>query len=118
MLLHERHGIETDELTEELIQETYDIINQYDNIYLEDLRLDIDEIDYDQELQKTKISSEELLKWLNQIDCDNAIVELTKPIIDELVENIFIYENKSLKVVLKFENEYKEAIHLLKHQKN
>jgi len=73
---------------------------------------------FNHELQKTTMSSEELLKWINKIDYNNTIIELNKSTIDELVENIFIYENKSLKVVFKFENEYKETIKLLKKQNN
>lgn len=60
---------------------------------------------------KAKSTKDTVIKKIKQLTESN---KLTKKIVDELVENIVIYNNQRIKINFRFKDEYKKAIKLIK----
>lgn len=76
---------------------------------LNNLRLKKEDIEKD--------NNEFNLEWLNEIKKLNKINSITKNVIDEFIDNIFIKEDGSINIEFKFKEPYKETIEYLKTKK-
>lgn len=65
-----------------------------------------------EENQKSAVSIN--LDWINQFKKIKNIDILSKSIVDEFIENIFIREDGSINIVFKYNNEYEDALKFLK----
>ena len=55
--------------------------------------------------------------WLKKFSDSNQLEILNKKIIDELIEDIVIDENKNIKIIFKYEDKYLEALDFIKQHK-
>ena len=76
---------------------------------LNNLRLKKEDIEKD--------NNEFNLEWLNEIKKLNKINSITKNVIDEFIDNIFVKEDGSINIEFKFKEPYKETIEYLKTKK-
>ena len=65
-------------------------------------------------LEKIDFNSEKNKQWIDEFKKNKNLEKLNKKVIDELIEDIFIYENGNVKVIFKYKDEYFEAIDFLK----
>ena len=66
-------------------------------------------------LTKSKISTNKL-DWLNKVKKIGKISEIDRNIIDEFISNIYVNEDRSVKIVFRFKEEYEDALKYLKNQ--
>ena len=60
-------------------------------------------------LEKLGYKSKENKEWVKKFIKNHNMEDLTKEIIDDLVDNIFVLENGDLRVVFKYQDEFFEA---------
>ena len=79
------------------------------------------------ELNSLRLSKEELenekdnkfnLDWLKEIKKLNKINTITRNVVDEFIQNIYVCEDKNIKIEFKYKDQYEEAIRYLKSQKS
>ena len=72
-------------------------------------------------LQKEELDKKEIsqfnMNWLNGIKRLDKIATITKKIVNEYIENIYVSENKTIKIDFKYQDPYNEAIRYLKSRK-
>lgn len=56
-------------------------------------------------------------EWINKFKQNQGITELTKPVVDNLIDNIYICENERIIVSFKYEDEYKQALEFINDNK-
>lgn len=56
-------------------------------------------------------------EWINKFKQNQGITELTKPVLDNLVDNIYICEDERIIVSFKYEDEYKQALEFINDNK-
>ena len=66
-------------------------------------------------LTKSKISTNKL-DWLNKVKKMGKVSEIDRNIIDEFISNIYVNEDRSIKIVFRFKEEYEDALKYLKNQ--
>ena len=107
------------EQQEKLIDE---LVKDYNNMITKEDFEDFHK-EYLFELNNLKIKKEELEKneisqfnmnWLNEIKNFDKVSTITKNVISEYIDNIYVYENKTIKIDFKYQNPYNEAIRYLK----
>lgn len=78
------------------------------------------------ELNNLRLSREELeeekinkfnLDWLNDLKSLDKITTITKSVVDEFINNIYICEDKNIKIEFKYNEQYNEAIRYLNSTK-
>jgi hypothetical protein len=79
------------------------------------------------ELNNLKLAKEEIesqnektfnLDWLNNLKKLEKLDSINKLIVDEFIENIYIYEDRRIKIDFKYIDQYNEAIRYLKFGKS
>ena len=55
--------------------------------------------------------------WINVFRKNQNITELTREILGDLIDVIYIHEGGDITVVFKYENEYKQALKFIKDNK-
>ncbi len=58
------------------------------------------------------------MDWLNDLKIYEQINVITKCIVDEFIQNIYICEDKSIKIEFKYGERYNDASSYLKLEKN
>ena len=84
---------------------------EVDNIVQEEIDNDKEEI----ENQNEKTFN---LDWLNNLKKLEKLDSINKLIVDEFIENIYIYEDRRIKIDFKYIDQYNEAIRYLKFGKS
>ena len=70
-----------------------------------------------EELNKAKINSYNL-NWINNFKKREHIETIDRNIVDSLIENIFVNDDKTIEIHFKFKNQYEDALGYLKMQDN
>ncbi len=86
-------------LIEEKINKLLDEIDLYTSTYQENIK---------------KIRKDDF--WIGHYKRNRKIKNVTKEILDELIECIYVYEDGSLKIVFKYQDEYERLIEYLKNE--
>lgn len=68
-------------------------------------------------LSKNKINSYNL-EWINQFKKIEKLQEIDRNIVDSFIKNIFVNDDKSVDIIFRYKDEYKNAIGYLKSQNN
>ena len=101
-----------DDYKNELINdEDFDNFNEYYLYELNRLNLEKEAIEND------KVSKNSL-NWMNRILKLGYIDELNRNIVKEFINNIYVYNDKKIKIDFRFSNQYEEAIMYLKKRDN
>ena len=56
------------------------------------------------------------LEWLNKVKKMRQVSEIDRNLIDEFISNIYVNEDRSIKIVFRFKEEYEDALKYLKNQ--
>jgi len=65
-------------------------------------------------IEKTCYNSDKNKNWIQEFKKNKNINTLTKKVVDELIDDIFVYENGNIKICFKYQDEYFEAIDFIK----
>lgn len=88
---------------------------EYSEEYLRNIKNIQETLNYlseEKEQYKEQMQSEN--SWITVFKKNKNISELSKQVIDELVDCIYIYENERITVSFKFDDEYKNALNYIK----
>lgn len=92
--------------------------NEYTKEYSSQIRKIEDNIDnYYKELKDLEQASMES-NWIEHFIKYKNINSLSRELIDSLIDNIYVYENKKIKIKFKYEDEYNYLIDFIKRRKN
>lgn len=92
--------------------------NEYTKEYSSQIRKIEDNIDnYYKELKDLEQASMES-DWIEHFMKYKNINSLSRELIDSLIDNIYVYENKKIKIKFKYEDEYNYLIDFIKRRKN
>lgn len=92
--------------------------NEYTKEYSSQIRQIEDNIDnYYKELKDLEQASMES-DWIDNFIKYQNINSLSRELIDSLIDNIYVYENKKIKIKFKYEDEYNYLIDFIKRRKN
>ena len=92
--------------------------NDYTKEYGEQIRQSEDPIDkYYEELKEFDQASRES-SWIEYFTKYKNVNSLSRELIDSLVDNIYIYEDKKIKIKFKYEDEYNYLMDFIKRRKN
>ncbi len=91
--------------------------NEYTKEYGEQIRQFEDNIDeYYNELKNFEQASSGS-KWIEHFTKYKNVNSLSRELIDSLIDNIFVYEDKKIKIKFKYEDEYNYLIDFIKRRK-
>jgi hypothetical protein len=106
--------LEKDHNNEIVDDESY---NSYLNEYeIKLIKLEQFEKELKEKSKKESYKAEQKREWIQQFKKYKKIQTLTRNIITELVENIYICDNGYVKIIFKYEDCYKEAIEFIKNK--
>ena len=54
--------------------------------------------------------------WVEHFKKNNKIKKLSRNVLKELIDNIYVFEDGHIKINFKYADEYEEAIHYLKEK--
>ena len=109
---------------EKLLKE---IINDYEKDYISKNDFDSFNKEYIYNLNNLRIEKEEIekkkisgldLKWLNEYKRIGRLKNIDRNIISKFINNIYIDENKNIRIEFKYKDQYEDAIKYLKSQNN
>lgn len=109
---------------EKLLKE---IINDYEKDYISKNDFDSFNKEYIYNLNNLRIEKEEIekkkisgldLKWLNEYKRIGKLKNIDRNIISKFINNIYIDENKNIRIEFKYKDQYEDAIKYLKSQNN
>ena len=113
-------------------------IDKYKNLLddlLKDYKLDyISKEDFEDfnssymyELNKLRLEKENIeknnggcnnLEWINQFKKTGIITDITRRVVNQFIDKIFIYENKNIEIKLKYKDQYQDLLKYLRNQNN
>lgn len=92
--------------------------NEYTKEYGEQIRQCEDTIDkYYEELKEFDQATREC-NWIEYFTKYKNVNTLSRELIDSLIDNIYVYEDKKIKIKFKYEDEYNYLIDFVKRRKN
>lgn len=104
---------------------TQDLLKDYEQIYISQsdytdfngkYMLQINQLNIEkEELLKNKINSYNL-EWMKQLKKTGVIKEVDRNIVDCFIDNIYVNNDKSVNINLKFKSEYKNTLRYLKNK--
>ena len=56
--------------------------------------------------------------WIDKFTKYKNITELSKEVVDELIDDIYVHEGKEITIKFKYEDEYQKAIEYIKRNEN
>ena len=56
--------------------------------------------------------------WIEKFEANKNIKELSKEVIDDLIEDIFIHEDGNITILFKFQDEYQNVINYIKENEH
>lgn len=80
--------------------------------FLKNIKKDIEELNI--EIEKKGIKTANNKEWIDKFMKNRNITSLSKKVIDELIEDIYIYENGNIDIKFKYNDVYNEAIDFVK----
>ena len=104
-----------------------EVINDFKNDYISKDDFDYYNTNYLYELNNLKLEKEKIetninnkldLSWLYKLKDAKKIQKINKTIIDEFIEDIFVYENRNIEVIFKYGSQYDDLIKYLKMKEN
>ncbi len=107
-------------LLEELVKDYQcDFISQEDYLdFKEKYLYEINRLNLEkEEINNRKIKSYDL-KWIDNFRMNQKLEKLDRNIIENFIDNIYVYNDKSIDIKFKFKNEYEEALSYLKNEEN
>ena len=91
---------------------------EYEKEYNSSLKLLKEERqDTQNKLKEISINSDNNREWIDKFKVNKNIKILTKKVIDELIDDIFICENGNVKITFRYKDEYFEAIDFINQHK-
>ena len=81
---------------------------------IERLKVNIDKLKIEQ--QKNERKSISKCEWIEKLKKKKCITELSRDIIIELINNIYVHENGDITIQFKFQDELKNILHILQTQ--
>ena len=105
---------------EELVKDYQcDFISQEDYLdFKEKYLYEINRLNLEkEEINNRKIKSYDL-KWIDNFRMNQKLEKLDRNIIENFIDNIYVYNDKSIDIKFKFKNEYEEALSYLKNEEN
>jgi hypothetical protein len=104
---------------------TQDLLKDYEQIYISQsdytdfngkYMLQINQLNIEkEELLKNKINSYNL-EWMKQFKKTGVIKEIDRNVVDCFIDNIYVNNDKSVNINLKFKSEYKNTLRYLKNK--
>ena len=73
---------------------------------------------YGHKIEKTEKGADSKNEFLDQFVKYQNIDTLTREVVVALIDTIYIYENKKVKIVFKYQNPYLEALEYIKNNKD
>ena len=70
-----------------------------------------------EELSKFEKNDDNIV-WINKFTKYKNITKLSKEVVDELIDDIYVHEGKEITIKFKYEDEYKKAIEYIKRNEN
>ena len=107
-------------LLEELVKDYQcDFISQEDYLdFKEKYLYEINRLNLEkEEINNRKIKSYDL-KWIDNFRMNQKLEKQDRNIIENFIDNIYVYNDKSIDIKFKFKNEYEEALSYLKNEEN
>lgn len=110
--------------TQKLLDE---LKNDYKNNYISDEDFDMFKSKYLYNLNNLKMEKESLnqniiskvnLEWIKRFKKVGKLETLNKSIIDEFIDNIYVDDDRNIRIEFKFKSNYEEAIMYLKNKEN
>ncbi len=104
-----------------------DLKNDYKSNYISDEDFDIFKNKYLYSLNNLKMEKESLnnniiskvnLDWIKKFKKVGRLETLNKNIIDEFIDNIYVDDDRNIRIEFKFKSNYEEAIMYLKNKEN
>ena len=101
---------------EDITREEYlEYKHKYEND-IERLKLNIERLENEKKkYENQKVSSNE---WIEKFKRQKNITELSRDIIMELIECIYVHENEKITIKFKFEDEFKRCLEYIENNKN
>ena len=91
--------------------------NEYSKEYCQQIRKIEDNIDnYYKEVEDLKLACKND-EWIDYFLKYKNINSLSRELIDSLIDNIYVYEGKKIKIKYKYEDEYKHLLNFIKRRK-
>lgn len=75
-------------------------------------------MEYQDQIEKTEKGADSKNEFLDQFVKYQNIDKLTREVMVALIDTIYIYENKKVKIVFKYQNPYLEALEYIKNNKD
>lgn len=113
-VVHIKSGLYMDWKTGEITKEEYHHMKESFVIKEKDLRESIAQLE--NEIVESEKKHDESNEFIAHFKKYKKIEELDRKILDELVDTIYVYEEKRIKIVFKFRDEYKVAVEYLREQ--
>ena len=117
------HLIELDKEIDKYKKLQKEVIEDYKNNFISKGDFENFNENYLYKLNNLKLEKEQLensssntdfnLDWINKIKVDEKIKTLSKSIIDEYIDTIYIDENKNIKIKFRFKDEYENVLRYL-----
>ena len=92
----------------------YTLYFNFNEYYLYELN----RLNLEKEAIENDKASKNSLNWMNRILKLGYIDELNRNIVKEFINNIYVYNDKKIKIDFRFSNQYEEAIMYLKKRDN
>ena len=101
--------------------------NDYKSNYISDEDFDMFKSKYLYNLNNLKMEKESLnkniisrvnLEWIKRFKEVGKLETLNKNIIDEFIDNIYVDDDRNIRIEFKFKSNYEEAIMYLKNKEN
>ncbi|MCI9365299.1 MAG: recombinase family protein [Clostridia bacterium] len=107
-----KEAIKDDLICKFITREEY---TEYENEYNNCLkRLIREKKEISEKLKKINFKSDKNKEWINKFKENYKLQHLSKKVVDELIDDIYVYDNGNIKIVFKYEDEFFEAIDFLK----
>ena len=91
--------------------------NEYSKEYCQQIRKIEDNIDnYYKDIEDLKLACKND-EWIDYFLKNKNINSLSRELIDNLIDNIYVYEGKKIKIKYKYEDEYKHLLNFIKRRK-
>lgn len=99
------------------LNELFSITNIFNKNNLKEFTIEVNPEDIEKEKIENNKNQKIDLDWINKIKAVGKIDELNKFIVNEFIDNIYVTENRNIKIDFKFDDQYEDLIKYLKSQK-
>lgn len=107
-----KDSVRKDFISEYICKDEFEEYNKEYNLMLN--KLVKEKNNSEKELEKINFKSHKNKEWIDKFKANQNLEKLTKKVVDELIEDIFVYEDGNIRITFKYKDEYFEAIDFLK----